>query len=154
MELPSTYWISCLVCVYECVCVCVHLIATSFAHCRMVFRRSSTTTCLSRDSGNFHSIVGVAPKRRKKKTVNFVLFVLRRVLWSVLFPPKRAHGLGGPHSLMFSENRDYFPGRWSGRGISFTTDLHVVPKFKNGWSYTYTPPACFSGVDRGFTFPM
>lgn len=59
-----------------CVYVC-DIISASFAYCRMVFRRSSITICLSKDSGNFQTIVAVAPRR--KRTVHFVLSVLCRV---------------------------------------------------------------------------
>jgi hypothetical protein len=32
------------------------------------------------------------------------------------------------------------------RGVKLTTHLHVVPRLKNAWSYTSTPPLPFHGV--------
>jgi hypothetical protein len=32
------------------------------------------------------------------------------------------------------------------RGVKLTTQLHLVPRSKNEWSYTFTPPIRFHGV--------
>jgi hypothetical protein len=42
--------------------------------------------------------------------------------------------------------RDSFPRGKSGRGVKLTTHLPLVPRSKNEWSYTSTPPICLHGV--------
>jgi len=37
-------------------------------------------------------------------------------------------------------------GEYSGRGVNLTTHLHLVPKSKNVWGYTSTPPIRLHGV--------
>jgi hypothetical protein len=39
----------------------------------------------------------------------------------------------------FNPQRGLFHLGWSGRGVKLTTHLHLVPSFKNVWSYTCTP---------------
>jgi hypothetical protein len=36
-----------------------------------------------------------------------------------------------------------------GGGVKLTTHLHLVPRSKNVWSYTSTPPICLHGVVLG-----
>jgi len=135
MELPRTYWVSSLV------CVCVDIITASFAHCRMVFRRNSTNFCLSKDSGNFHSIVGIAPRRKRTVTSCFVISPVSSTTctWP-LGPPQWEPGLV-PREV---KRPWYLVYHWPS----------CSAQVKNGWSCTYTPPAYLSGVDRGFTFPV
>ena len=154
MELPRTYWISSLVCmcVCVCVCVCVDIIAASFAHCRILFRRSSTTFCLSKDSGNFHSTVGVAPRR--KRTVNFVLSVLTSCfVISPVFSTTCTWRLGSSQPPVRWEP-GLVPREVKRPWYLFYHWPSCSAEVKNGWCYTYTPPACLSGVDRGFAFPL
>jgi hypothetical protein len=40
----------------------------------------------------------------------------------------------------------FFPGGKSGRGVKLTTHLLLVPRSKNAWSYTSTPPISLPGV--------
>jgi hypothetical protein len=44
-----------------------------------------------------------------------------------------------PPSLLFSEYRELFPRRQSGRGVKVTTNLHLASRL----SYTSTPPYVF-----------
>jgi hypothetical protein len=37
----------------------------------------------------------------------------------------------------------FFPGGKSGRGVKLITELHLVPRSKNEWSYTSTPQYAF-----------
>jgi len=39
-----------------------------------------------------------------------------------------------------------FHGRQSGRNVKLTVHLHLVPKSKNAYSYTSTPPIRLHGV--------
>jgi len=90
----------------------VDLIAASFAHYRMVFRRSSTTFCLSKDSGNFHSIYSRCSTKKKK--INDVVSCdqsrfLHRVHVAFGVPPQppcsvrtRISSQGGEVAVVFS----------------------------------------------------
>jgi hypothetical protein len=39
-----------------------------------------------------------------------------------------------------------FPWGQNDRGVKLTTYLHLVPRSKNEWSYTSTPPVRLNGV--------
>jgi hypothetical protein len=51
-----------------------------------------------------------------------------------------------PPSLLSTGYRGIFPWVWSGRGVKLTTHLHLMPRSKNAWNYTSTPPIGLHGV--------
>jgi hypothetical protein len=49
-------------------------------------------------------------------------------------------------TLLSNGYQGLFPWGQSGRGVKLTTHLHLVPRSKNEWSYTSTPPIRLNGV--------
>jgi hypothetical protein len=49
----------------------------------------------------------------------------------------------GPTSLLSNGYQGLFPWELSGRGVKLTTRLYLVPRSKNEWGYTSTPPYAF-----------
>jgi hypothetical protein len=49
----------------------------------------------------------------------------------------------GPPSLLSNGYQGLVPWGYSGLGVKFTIHLHLVPRSKNTWSYTSTPPYAF-----------
>jgi hypothetical protein len=60
--------------------------------------------------------------------------------------PPRPERLWGPPSLLANGYQGLFPWGYSSRGVKLTTHLHLVPRSKNEWSYTSTPPILLHGV--------
>jgi hypothetical protein len=58
--------------------------------------------------------------------------------WEFFSSPPRPERLWAPPSLLPNGHQGLCPWGSSGRGVKLTTDLHLEPCSKNGWSYTST----------------
>jgi hypothetical protein len=53
----------------------------------------------------------------------------------------RVQNDSGTHPASYPMGTGYvFPWGYSGRSVKLTTHLHLLPRLKNEWSYTFTPP--------------
>jgi hypothetical protein len=66
--------------------------------------------------------------------------------WEFFPLPLRPEWFWAPPSLLSNEYEGLFPWGQSDRGVKLTTHLHLVPRSKNEWSYTFIPPICLHGV--------
>jgi hypothetical protein len=75
----------------------------------------------------------------------WIEFCFRRRLGIFLFNTASRTALGPTQPPI-----NWVPGAlswgWSGRGVKLTIHLHLVPRSKNEWSYTSTPPIRLHGV--------
>jgi hypothetical protein len=62
--------------------------------------------------------------------------------WEFFYSPPRPDRLWGPLSLLFSGYQGSLPG---GKP-AVASHLHLVPRSKNEWSYTFIPPIVFHSV--------
>jgi hypothetical protein len=68
------------------------------------------------------------------------------ILFHLFCKPPRPELLWGPPSLLSSGYQGLFSRGLSARDVKLTTHLHLVPRSKNEWSYTSTPPIHLYGV--------
>jgi hypothetical protein len=60
--------------------------------------------------------------------------------WKFFSATPRPDRLWCPRSLLYNGYKRLFHWGQRGRGVKLTTHLHLVPRSKNAWRYTSTPP--------------
>jgi hypothetical protein len=66
--------------------------------------------------------------------------------WEIFCSSPRPDRIWYPPSLLSNGYQRLFLWGLGGWGVKLTTHLHLMPRSKNEWSYTSTPPVRLHGV--------